>query len=712
MPTDTQVHFRTCHLCEAMCGLRIETQGSQVVKVEGDQADVYSKGHVCPKGIAIQDIHNDPDRLKYPMRRQGTEWKRISWAEALEEVGTKLNAIRQQYGNNALGLYMGNPGVHNTGTALFFFESAKSLGTQNRFASHSLDQLPQMFVNGEMFGHQAMFPVPDLERTDFFLVLGANPLVSNGSIMSTPDIQGKLKALQQRDGQLVVIDPRKTRTAQLANTHHFIRPGTDVLLLLAFVQVLFEQSLVVEGGPLAYSDGLDELLEFVQDYTPDKIAPIVGIEATAIRQLVTDFAAADRAICYGRMGVSVQEYGSLCHWLINLINILTGNIDREGGVMFPLPAMDFVKLLKHEAKAFRWNSRVRGLPEIASELPTTTLAEEILTPGEGQVKAMITLAGNPILSAPDSNQMDKAFASLDYMVAIDIYLNETTRHADIILPPATALEVMHYDFVLNIVALRNIANYSPPVFPIDKDQRYDWQIIMALQRQLEQGHPLWLQIKHSLFSWLTPERRINLGLQIGPYGFFSRQKLSLGKLKEQPHGIDLGPLKPCLPKRLFTSNKRINLTPTRITADLKRIPQLIEAHQGESKPLRLIGRRDLRSNNSWMHNSPRLMKGHDRCTLLMHPQDAIRRELQAGQAVEVSSNTGSIQLKLELSEEMMPGVISIPHGWGHHLAGIQLQVAHTKAGVNVNELTSNERIDVPTGNAVFNGLAVEVAAVS
>lgn len=712
MPTDTQVHFRTCHLCEAMCGLRIETQGSQVVKVEGDQADVYSKGHVCPKGIAIQDIHNDPDRLKYPMRRQGTEWKRISWAEALEEVGTKLNAIRQQYGNNALGLYMGNPGVHNTGTALFFFEFAKSLGTQNRFASHSLDQLPQMFVNGEMFGHQAMFPVPDLERTDFFLVLGANPLVSNGSIMSTPDIQGKLKALQQRGGQLVVIDPRKTRTAQLANTHHFIRPGTDVLLLLAFVQVLFEQSLVVEGGPLAYSDGLDELLEFVQDYTPDKIAPIVGIEATHIRQLVTDFAAADRAICYGRMGVSVQEYGSLCHWLINLINILTGNIDREGGVMFPLPAMDFVKLLKHEAKAFRWNSRVRGLPEIASELPTTTLAEEILTPGEGQVKAMITLAGNPILSAPDSNQMEKAFASLDYMVAIDIYLNETTRHADIILPPATALEVMHYDFVLNIVALRNIANYSPPVFPIDKDQRYDWQIIMALQRQLEQGHPLWLQIKHSLFSWLTPERRINLGLQIGPYGFFSRQKLSLGKLKEQPHGIDLGPLKPCLPKRLFTSNKRINLTPTRITADLKRIPQLIEAHQGESKPLRLIGRRDLRSNNSWMHNSPRLMKGHDRCTLLMHPQDAIRRELQAGQAVEVSSNTGSIQLKLELSEEMMPGVISIPHGWGHHLAGIQLQVAHTKAGVNVNELTSNERIDVPTGNAVFNGLAVEVAAVS
>lgn len=712
MPIDTQVHFRTCHLCEAMCGLRIETQGTKVVKVEGDEADVYSKGHVCPKGIAIQDIHNDPDRLKYPMRREGKEWKRISWAEAFEEVGTKLNAIRQQYGNDALGLYMGNPGVHNTGTALFFFEFAKSLGTKNRFASHSLDQLPQMFVNGEMFGHQAMFPVPDLERTDFFLVLGANPLVSNGSIMSTPDIQGKLKALQKRGGQLVVIDPRKTRTAQLANQHHFIRPGTDVLFLLAFVQVLFEQSLVVEEGALAFSDGLAELPGLVQEYTPEVVEEIVGIKAVDIRQLVQDFAAAERAICYGRLGVSVQEYGSLCHWLINLINILTGNIDREGGVMFPLPAMDFVKLLKHEAKAFRWKSRVRGLPEIASELPTTAMAEEILTPGEGQVKAMITLAGNPILSAPDSSQMEKAFASLDYMVAIDIYLNETTRHADIILPPATALEVIHYDFVLNIVALRNIANYSPPVFSIEQDQRYDWQIIMELQKQLEQGNPLRLQIKHGLFSWLTPERRINLGLQIGPYGFFSQHKLSLNKLKEQPHGIDLGPLKPCLPKRLFTSNKRIHLTPARIVADLKRIPQLLLQHQEDATELRLIGRRDLRSNNSWMHNSPRLMKGNDRCTLLMHPNDASVRELQEGQTVEVSSDTGTIQLKLEMSEEMMPGVISIPHGWGHHLAGIQLQVAHERAGVNVNELTSNDRIDAPTGNAVFNGLAVEVAAIS
>lgn len=706
-----KVHYRTCHLCEAMCGLRIETDCDQVVKIEGDKEDVYSKGHICPKGVALQDIHNDPDRLKYPMRRKGEEWERISWAEAFDEVEAKLNAIRDKYGPDSLGLYMGNPGVHNTGTGLFFFDFAKALGTKNRFASHSLDQLPQMFVNGEMFGHQAMFPVPDLERTSYFLALGANPLVSNGSIMSTPDIQGKLKSLQARGGKFVVIDPRRTRSAKLADEHFFIRPGTDVLFLLAFVHVLFEQKLLRVDKVAAYTDGIQTIGELTQAYSPELVAPLIGIEASVIRQIVQDFCAAEEAICYGRLGVSVQEYGSLCHWLINSINILTGNIDQAGGVMFPLPAMDFVKLLKHEAKAFRWKSRVRGLPEVASDLPSTVMAEEMLTPGEGQIKAMITLAGNPVLSAPNSSQLDKAFSQLEYQVAIDIYLNETTRHADIILPPATALEVLHYDFVLNIVALRNVANFSPPVFPINSNQRYDWQIILELQKRLERGNGLLLGLKHRILSWLTPERRINLGLRIGPYGLFSKHKLSLQKLKENPHGLDFGPLKPALPKRLFTKNKRINLAFPRILEDLRRIPPLIEQLKEGLGGLLLIGRRDLRSNNSWMHNSIRLVKGPNRCTLLMHPKDAAQRKLTSGSLVEVSSATGQIKLTVEFSEDMMPGVVSIPHGWGHKLKGTKIRVAEQKAGVNVNELTSEQFVDGPTGNAVLNGIAVEVKAV-
>ena len=706
-----KVHYRTCHLCEAMCGLRIETEGDRVVKIEGDKEDVYSKGHICPKGVALQDIHNDPDRLKYPMRRKGAEWERISWAEAFDEVETKLNAIRDKYGPDSLGLYMGNPGVHNTGTGLFFFDFAKALGTKNRFASHSLDQLPQMFVNGEMFGHQAMFPVPDLERTSYFLALGANPLVSNGSIMSTPDIQGKLKRLQARGGKFVVIDPRRTRSAKLADEHYFIRPGTDVLFLLAFVHVLFELDLLQVDRVSAYTDGIQTVGELCQPYTPALVAPLIGIEASTIRQMVKDFCAAEQAICYGRLGVSVQEYGSLCHSLINAINIQTGNIDKAGVVMFPLPAMDFVKLLKHEAKAFRWNSRVRGMPEVASDLPSTGMAEEMLTPGEGQIKAMITLAGNPVLSAPNSSQLDKAFSQLEYQVAIDIYLNETTRQADIILPPATALEVLHYDFVLNIVALRNVANFSAPVFPINSGQRYDWQIILELQKRLEKGNSFLLGLKHRILSWLTPERRINLGLRIGPYGLFSKHKLSLQKLKDNPHGLDFGPLQPALPKRLFTKNKRINLAFPRILEDLERIPILIEQLKNSSDTLLLIGRRDLRSNNSWMHNSIRLVKGLNRCTILMHPKDAAKRQLVNGSFVEVSSATGQIKLTVELSEDIMPGVVSIPHGWGHKLKGTKIRVAEQKPGVNVNELTSEQLVDAPTGNAVLNGIAVEVRAV-
>lgn len=706
-----KVHYRTCHLCEAMCGLRIETDGGRVVKIEGDKEDVYSKGHICPKGVALQDIHNDPDRLKYPIRRKGEEWEVISWAEAFDEVETNLNAIRDKYGPDALGLYMGNPGVHNTGTGLFFFDFAKALDTKNRFASHSLDQLPQMFVNGEMFGHQAMFPVPDLERTSYFLALGANPLVSNGSIMSTPDIQGKLKSLQARGGKFVVIDPRRTRSAKLADEHYFIHPGTDVLFLLAFVHVLFEQKLLRVDTVAAYTDGIQTMEELTQAYSPELVASLIGIEASAIRQIVQDFCAAEQAICYGRLGVSVQEYGSLCHWLINSINILTGNIDKAGGVMFPRPAMDFVKLLKHEAKAFRWKSRVRGLPEVASDLPSTVMAEEVLTPGEGQIKAMITLAGNPVLSAPNSQQLDQAFSQLEYQVAIDIYLNETTRHANIILPPATALEVLHYDFVLNIVALRNVANFSPPVFSINSNQRFDWQIILELQKRLEKGNSLFLGLKHRILSWLTPERRINLGLRLGPYGIFSKHKLSLQKLKDNPHGLDFGPLQPALPKRLFTKNKRINLAFPRIVEDLKRIPDLIKQLKSNSDSLLLIGRRDLRSNNSWMHNCIRLVKGPDRCTLLMHPKDAAKRKLERNSLVEVSSSIGQVKIVVEFTEDIMPGVVSIPHGWGHKLKGTKIRVAEQKAGVNVNELTSEQVVDAPTGNAVLNGIVVEVRAV-
>ena len=695
-----------------MCGLEVRTEGAEVLSIKGDEQDVYSRGHICPKGVALQDIHTDKDRLKYPIRKTPRGWERISWEEAFDTVEQKLRAIQDQYGPDAVGLYMGNPGVHNTGTGLYFYDFANALGTRNRYASHSLDQLPQMFVNGEMFGHQALFPVPDLERTQFFLVLGANPVVSNGSVMSTPNVKKLLQNIRQRQGRVVVVDPRRTRTAEAADEHFFIRPGTDVFLLLAFVHTLFEEELARPNHVWRFTDGITILKKAVLPYSPERVADRVQIPAEAIRRLVRDFAGADSAICYGRLGVSTQQFGSLCHWLINAINILTGNMDSAGGVMFPLPAIDFVRLLKREAKALRWQSRVRGLPEVAGDLPTAALAEEILTEGEGQVRALITIAGNPASSAPNVARMNEALARLDFMVAVDIYLNETTRHADIILPPAAGLEVMHYDFVLNIVAIRNVANYSPPVFPIGPDQRYDWQVLLELQKRLERGNPLLLKAKHAVLSWLTPGHRLNLGLLFGPYGklggrFLDPNGLSLPVLKENPHGIDLGPLQPCLPGRLFTPDKRIQLLPPSLLPFLDQVEAALESDIPNGR-FQLIGRRHLRSNNSWMHNSKRLMKGPPRCTAIIHPDDAARLQAQDGQLVTVRSAVGSIQLPVEVSDEVLPGVISIPHGWGHDQDGMRLEVASWYPGVNVNALTDEQLTDGPTGNAVFNGVWVEV----
>lgn len=714
----TSVHFRTCHYCEAMCGLAIEVAEGKVLSIRGDREDVYSQGHLCPKALALQDIHEDPNRLRRPVRRTADGWQEVSWEEALAEVADRIFELQRRYGRDAVGIYTGNPTVHNTGTILYLYDFAKAVGTRNRFASHSLDQLPQMFVNGELYGHQAMFPVPDLDRTDYFLILGANPLVSNGSIMATPNIAGKLRAIRERGGKVVVIDPRRTRTARAADEHFFIRPGTDVLFLLALVHTLFAEQLLRPNHLMEFSDGLEELEALVKPFTPEAVAAATGMAAGDIRRLARELSGCERAVCYGRLGVSVQAFGTLCQWLINVINILTGQLDREGGMMFTRPAVDFLSLLREEAKALRWSSRVRGLPETAGDLPAATMADEILTAGPGQVKGLITIAGNPVLSVPNGKRMDEALASLDFMVAIDIYINETTRHADLILPPATGLEVFHFDFVLNIVAIRNVVNFSEPVLPKGPGTRYDWEILYGLQKRIEKLRGGWpSRLKHLLFDRLTPERRIDLALRTGPYGLWGgrlgrRDGLSLSKLRAQPHGIDLGALEPCLPGRLFTHNKRINLVPETITGDLVRARQLMDAApESESRmgELLLIGRRHLQSNNSWMHHIPRLMKnGADRCVALLHPQDGRRLGVEEGQKIRVSTATGAIILRATFSVDIMPGVISIPHGWGHDREGVDLPVASTFPGVSVNDLTDHRLVDEVTGNAVFNGIPVKV----
>jgi anaerobic selenocysteine-containing dehydrogenase len=713
-------HFRTCNLCEAMCGLRIETSGGRITSIRGDDEDPFSQGHICPKAVALQDLHEDPDRLRQPVRRTATGWQPISWEEALDETARRFHAIQREHGKDALGVYVGNPTVHNHGAMMFLPLLLRALRTRNKFSASSVDQLPHQLASYLMFGHQFLIPIPDIDHTRYMLILGANPLASNGSLMSAPGVRDRLKAIQKRGGRVVVVDPRKTETARIADEHLSIRPGTDALWLLALLHVLLEEKGPRLGRLEAFSDGVATLRELARDFTPERAELHTGVPADATRRIARELAEAESAVCYGRVGVSMHPFGAMCQWLINVLNVVTGNLDREGGALFTRPAYDIVggprALGMNRGSLGRWKSRVRGLPEFAGELPVAVLGEEILTPGPGQIRAMLTSAGNPVLSTPNGRQLDKALASLDFMVCIDPYINETTRHAHIILPPCTQLERSHYDLAFHVLAVRNTAKYSPPLFEKGPDSRHDWEILLELKHRVEtlRGEP---RVKGALtyraLKALGPDGLLNLGLRAGPYGFRLRpfrKGLSLESLKAQPHGVDLGPLKPSLPQRLATRERRIQLTPEVLVADVQRLREAFPAEVGaaEDGTLRLIGRRHLRDNNSWMHNVPKLVSGKPRCTLMVHPDDARRLGLSEGEEAVITSRVGEVRAPVSVTDEVMPGVVSLPHGYGHGREGVQLRVAGEHVGVSINDLTDDQSVDRISGNAAFSGIRVTV----
>jgi anaerobic selenocysteine-containing dehydrogenase len=654
--------------------------------------------------------------LKHPVRRVKDGWQRISWEEAFNEVATRLKAIQAEYGPNSVAVYNGNPNVHNWGSMLFGPLFLKTLKTKNIFSATSVDQLPHHFAAFFMFGHQLMLPIPDLDRTEFLLVLGANPVVSNGSLMTAPDVVNRLKEIKNRGGKIVVIDPRRSETAEIANEHLFIRPGTDVFLLLALIHTIIAENLQHPDRLTEFSDGWETIKTICADFSPEAVATITGISAHQIRALARDFANAGRAVCYGRIGVSTQQFGAANQWLINVLNIITGNLDEPGGAMFTRAAFDVV-LFAGKGHYDKWRSRVRGFPEFGGELPVAVLAEEIITPGEGQIRALVTSAGNPVLSTPNGRQLDEALKKLEFFVAIDLYINETTRHADIILPPTSSLEHENYDLIFHLLAIRNTAKYSAALFKPEEDMRHDWEIFAELLLRLADGK-LAAKERDRYQRWLRkrngPEIILDWGLRHGPYGTKGGQngdKLSLRKLKQAAHGIDLGPMQSSLPARLFTKSKRIDLAPEIFMRDIKRIQARLSAFNNQQKnsdDLLLIGRRQLHSNNSWMHNYPRLVKGKERCTLLMHPLDAAARGIKPGQVARITSRVGAIEAKVEFAEAMMQGVISLPHGWGHSRSGIRLTTAQKFTGVSINDLTDDSAQDELSGNAALCGTPVRV----
>jgi len=684
MTDGTRTIHRACNLCEAICGLEIEIDGPRILSIRGDDDDPFSRGHICPKGVALKDVHEDANRLRRPMQRVGDEWRELSWDEAFELAATKLAAIQSQHGNDAVGFYAGNPTVHNSGTLFSIPRLAHVLKTKNAFSASSVDQLPQQLASLLLYGHQFLIPIPDVDRTDYFLILGGNPIASNGSMMTVPDVARRLADIRKRGGRVVVVDPRRTETADVASEHHFIRPASDAALLMAMINTLKGENLfrLTREDRL---DGLDAALAAIAEMTPEIAEPLTGIDASTIRRIAREFASAPSAVCYGRVGTTLQSFGTLNQWLIQLVNIVTGNLDREGGALLTTPLIPVTGPGTRAGHHDRWRSRVRGLPESGGELPVAVLAEEIATPGEGRIRGMITICGNPVLSTPNGQRLDDALDSLEFMIAIDIYINETTRHADLILPPTSSLNHDHFDLLFNALAVRNVARFNAAIWPRPDDERYDYEIFDELCARLA--------------AKLNREHRPvkSTAAVIG--------EAAVSKLRDAPHGIDLGPLAPSLFERLETSDRKIHCAPAPLLADVERFKTA-----RPSGTFTLIGRRHLRSNNSWMHNSHRLIKGKRRDQLMMHPDDLASLGLADGQLVEVRAAAGAVRIPVQSTDAIMRGVVSLPHGFGHHRAGTRLGLAEQNPGVSYNDLTDAAAIDAVSGNAALNGVAVEIIA--
>jgi len=741
---ETRTHFRTCPLCEATCGLAITTRGDEIVSVRGDDDDPFSQGYLCPKGPALRDLHTDPDRLRTPLIRRGERFEPASFDEAFAEIARRLPPLVAAHGRDAVGVYLGNPSVHNLALALYSRVLLRALGSRNVFSASTVDQMPKQIAAGLMFGTALSVPVPDVDRTAYLLILGADPLVSNGSLMTAPDMKRRLRAIRARGGQVVVVDPRVSRTAREADRHHFIRPGSDALLLFALVHTLFADGLVDLGALAPYVHGLDEVRRAAAPFTPERVADACGIAAADVRRLAHELAAAESAAVYGRIGTCTQEFGTLASWLVDVVNVLTGNLDRPGGAMFTRAAAGAANTRGTPGRGKglalgRRRSRVRGIPEVLGELPVACLAEEIETPGDGRIRALVTVAGNPVLSTPNGARLDAALASLDFMVSVDIYLNETTRHADVILPSLSPLEQPHYDVALLQLAVRNVANWSAPVFEPPPDRPRDWELMLRFagiafgqgpdadvaalddfvaRQQVESaiaaiGSPLAGRSPDEIMAALAPrrgpDRLVDLMLRTGPYGDgfgTSPDGLRLATLEANPHGLDLGALAPRIPEVLRTPSGMIELAPAALVADVARLETKLAA--AGDRGIVLVGRRQLRSNNSWMHNIAPLVSGRPRCTLWLHPDDAARLGVRDGESVRVRSRVGSVLVPAEVTPDVMPGVVSLPHGWGHDAPGAALRVAAAHAGVNSNLLSDEAAIDVPSGNSVLNGISVTI----
>ncbi len=714
----TRTVLRVCTLCEATCGLRLTVDGDRVVSVEGDPDDPLSRGFLCAKGAAIGEVHCDPDRLRAPVRRTGDgRFEPISWDDALDLAAERIEATRERYGRDAVGVYYGNPTVYDHGATLWVSALLDTLGTRNRFGPNSQDINPRLAASHYLYGDSWAIPVPDVDRTAYFLCIGANPVVSNGSLLTAPGLRRRLRSLRERGGMLVVVDPRRSETAAMADRYLAIRPGADAALLLAMLQVLSQRSLLDRRVLDQSASGWRELATHLDRFAPERVAHFCGIEARDIEQVAVEFARAERAVAYGRMGVSAGHFATLATWAIDALNVATGRLGCVGGAMFPRPAIDLTRLLKLAGAAGhgRWASRVRGLPETVGDLPAAAMAEEIETPGEGRIRTLLTCLGNPVLSVPDGRRLARALEKLDFMVSVDLYVNETTRHADLILPPSWHLTHDRCDLVFPLFSVRNVVRWSPPVFAPREGELADWQILRALTERLG-GGLAGVRPVDACLRWLrraridlTPTSIVALLLRTGPYGdkFLPWSKgLNLERVRRQPHGVDLGPMPEGIAHRVAHRGGRVCLDPSPLSDELERLAAAVEA--GPARGLVLIGRREPRTNNSWMHNIESMVAGVERCVLFVHPEDAKRAGVTDGADAVLESRVHRGKVRVRVTDEVRPGVVSLPHGWGHGGLEDWQRVASAHPGVSANDWTDEGVVEGVVAQSVLNGVPVQL----
>lgn len=730
------LHLHTCPLCEAMCGLEITVSEGRVSRIRPDPEDAWSKGHICPKGASLAGLHDDPDRLRRPVIKVDGQWQEVSWDTAFRRCTELLTPVIQEHGIGAVAAYIGNPSAHTFSLGRYVGVILGLSGIPISYSSGTVDQWPKNLTSHLMYGGWWSIPVPDVERSDLMVIMGANPAASQGSLLAAPDVMGLIDSIRKR-GKVIVIDPVRTQTVARADEWLPIIPGTDAALLMALVHTLFDEDLIDLGSLEAHLDGVEVLRGVSAEWPPERVTTVTGVPADRIRELARELTATDRAVVYGRIGLCNQEFGSLASWLVDVVNILTGNFDTPGGLMFPRSAAWSMTTLPQpgledgKPEFGRWHTRVRGAKEVLGQAPVSCMVEEIETPGAGQLQALITIAGNPVLSTPSGDRLDEALPDLKAMISVDNWINETTRHADVILPGLSPLEQPHHDDLLLHFAINSFAKYSPPVFaPEDPDRPEEWEILIRLTG-LCQGMPAEsvdvAAIDDGFFDYMAftqgldgatvragyqtggPERMLDLTLRTGPFGDRYGENpdgITLEKLKAQPHGVNFGQMIPRVPEVLGTADRKIRLAPQYLLDDLPRLAERLDRAADE---LVLVSRRHLRSNNSWLHNVPSLMKGKDRCTLLMHTDDARSRGLSSGDLVVVTSETGKLEVPVEVTDAILRGVVSMPHGWGHNRPGTRMSVANNAPGVNTNVLSPPNLLDAPSGNGVLNGFPVTVA---